>query len=76
MMLFSTKTIFLNQIIKRYYSYESKRWDLETYNKIIIKLPPENYIKSLKNFMELEKEKNFDKYNTFDYRINNQLILK
>ena len=70
------KINFPLEIIKRYYSYESKRWDLETYNKIIIKLPPENYIKSLKNFMELEKEKNFDKYNTFDYRINNQLILK
>lgn len=63
-------------LIKRYYLYESKRWDLETYKKRLIKLPAENYTKSLKNFMNLRKENNFDKYEVFDYRINNQLILK
>ncbi|MDA8771296.1 FtsQ-type POTRA domain-containing protein [Candidatus Pelagibacter bacterium] len=65
----------LNEI-KRYYLYESKRWDLETYEKKVIKLPVKNYISSLENFMELSKENNFKKYNIFDYRINNQLILK
>jgi len=64
------------ELIKRYYLYESKRWDLETYKKRLIKLPAENYTKSLKNFMNLRKENNFDKYEVFDYRINNQLILK
>ena len=63
-------------LIKRYYLYESKRWDLETYKKRLIKLPAENYTKTLKNFMNLRKENNFDKYEVFDYRINNQLILK
>ena len=63
-------------LIKRYYLYESRRWDLETYKKRLIKLPAENYTKSLKNFMNLRKENNFDKYEVFDYRINNQLILK
>ncbi|MDB9792996.1 FtsQ-type POTRA domain-containing protein [Pelagibacteraceae bacterium] len=63
-------------LIKRYYLYESKRWDLETYKKRLIKLPAENYTKSLKNFMNLRKENNFNKYEVFDYRINNQLILK
>ena len=70
------KMNFPLEIIKKYYSYETRRWDIEIYNKIIIKLPPRNYIKSLKNFMKLKNENNFDKYKVFDYRINNQLILK
>ena len=70
------KMNFPLEIIKKYYSYETRRWDIEIYNKIIIKLPPKNYIKSLKNFMKLRNENNFDKYKVFDYRINNQLILK
>ena len=56
--------------------YESKRWDLEIYNKKIIKLPVKNYIESLKNFMNLRKKNNFDNFKVFDYRVANQLILK
>jgi cell division septal protein FtsQ len=67
---------FPYHLIKNYYLFESNRWDLEIHGKKIIKLPPENYIKSLKNFMKLSKDDNFNKYNVFDYRINNQLILK
>ena len=70
------KIDFPIDLIKKYYLYESKRWDLETYEKKIIKLPNRNYNKSLKNFINLRKSNNFDKYNVFDYRINNQLILK
>ena len=70
------KINFPLNIIKNYYLFESNRWDLEIYNKKLIKLPSENYAKSLKNFMNLNKKKNFDKYQVFDYRINNQLILK
>ena len=70
------KIDFPLDIIKKYYLQDSKRWDLEVSNKIIIKLPVENYIKSLKNFMYLMNEKNFEEFKLFDYRINNQLILK
>ena len=70
------KINFPTDLIKRYYLYESRRWDLETYKKITIKLPIKNYIESLNNFMNLMKESSFDKYVLFDYRINNQLILK
>ena len=56
--------------------FSSNRWDLEIYDEKIIKLPSKNYNKSLKNFMSLKEENNFDKYKVFDYRINNQLILK
>lgn len=62
--------------IKKYTFYESKRWDLETKNNVIVKLPSKNYLKSLKNYLESSDKNNFQKYKIFDYRIDNQLILK
>ena len=62
--------------IKRFYFFESKRWDLVTIQNQIIKLPIDDYNQSLKNFLYLRGESGFKKYKTFDYRINNQLILK
>lgn len=62
--------------IKKYILFESKRWDLETSNRKIIKLPSKNYIISLENYLSLRNKKDFNKYRIFDYRINNQLILK
>ena len=56
--------------IKKFYYFETKRWDLLTHNNQTIKLP------SLNNFLSIRKKKNFDKYKIFDYRIKDQLILK
>ena len=47
-----------------------------TNQNITIKLPIKNYKKSLENFMSIKDQYDFKKYKTFDYRINNQLILK
>ena len=63
-------------IINKYTFYESKRWDLETKNQKIIKLPSKNYLESLNNFLDLSKNDNFLKYEIFDYRVSNQIILK
>ena len=70
------KINFPSDSIIRYYLFESKRWDLKTYKKKTIKLPSTNYIESLKNYMDVRKKSNYDRYTVFDYRINNQLILK
>ena len=70
------KINFPLDLIKKYYLYESNRWDLETYQKKVLKLPTKNYIESLENFMNLQQKNNFGKYKVFDYRINNQLILR
>ena len=70
------KINFPSKKIKKYILYETNRWDLEITNDIIIKLPPNNYIKSLENYLNLSNKNNFRKYKVFDYRINNQLILK
>ena len=56
--------------------YESNRWDLETIDNKTIKLSSKNYIKNLKNYLNIKKKNNFKKFKVFDYRINDQLILK
>ena len=62
--------------VKKFYLFESKRWDLITNNDQVIKLPIKNYESSLNNFISLKKKPNFKKFKTFDYRIKDQLILK
>ena len=70
------KINFPLDIVVKYSLYESKRWDLETKNDEVIKLPSKNYIESLENYLNLKNKSSFEKYKIFDYRINNQLILK
>lgn len=71
----------LNQInfpisqIKSFYHFDIGRWDIILKNNKVIKLPEKNFIVSLKNYMELGKKINFEKYSIFDYRIRDQLIL-
>ncbi len=62
--------------IKKFYLFESKRWDIVTKKSQTIKLPIKNYETSLQNFIDLKDQINFGKYKIFDYRINNQIILK
>ena len=62
--------------IKAYYYFEIGRWDIELINNKIIKLPIEDYGKSLINFMQKINLQNFDDYTVFDYRIKDQVILK
>ena len=69
------KSNFKINNIKAFYYFDIGRWDIILKNKKIVKLPDKNYIKALKNFSTLMKDKNFDKYKSFDYRINDQLIL-
>tara|TARA_B100001057_G_scaffold352225_1_gene353870 strand:+ start:234 stop:890 length:657 start_codon:yes stop_codon:yes gene_type:complete len=70
------KINFPFDIVVKYSLYESKRWDLETKNDEVIKLPSKNYIESLENYLNLKNKSSFEKYKIYDYRINNQLILK
>ena len=62
--------------IKNFYLFESKRWDLVTIKNQTIKLPIDDYDKSLLNYLNLKDQANFQKFKTFDYRIKEQLILK
>ena len=70
------KINFPFDLITKYTLYETKRWDLETTDKIVIKLHSKNYLKNIKNYLDSRSKQNFKKYKIFDYRIDNQLILK
>ena len=62
--------------IKSFYFFKSGRWDLTLNNDKLIKLPNENYLFSLQNFIDSKNDINFYKNKVFDYRIKGQLILK
>lgn len=62
--------------IKNYTYFESQRWDLRTKNNKTIKLPSQNYTKSLQNYLDIQNKDSFKKFIIFDYRIEDQLILK
>ena len=62
------------QILNLYY-YKSKRWDIETSNGYLIKLPRENISEVLNLFVRLSKEKNFNDKRTIDFRQKGQIIL-
>ena len=62
--------------VKRFVLYESDRWDIETKNDKIIKLPPKNFKGSLKKYLNIRDKNEFNKYKIFDFRIKSQLILK
>lgn len=70
------KIKFPIKIVKAFYFFDSKRWDLLTVNNKTIKLPIKDYDTSLKNFIDIQKKESFKKYTIFDYRITDQLILK
>ena len=70
------KINFPFDLISKYTLYESWRWDLETTEKIVIKLHSKNYLKDIKNYLDIRNKQDFNKYKIFDYRIENQLILK
>ena len=70
------KINFPIELIKKYSLYESKRWDLETIDKKLIKLSVKNYKENLNNYLNIKNKSEFKNYTMFDYRIKNQLILK
>ncbi len=70
-----TKINFPISKIKSFYYFDIGRWDILLENNVIIKLPVKNFDISLKNFLDLGKKIDFEKYSIFDYRIKNQLIL-
>ena len=70
------KINFPIDFIKKFYLFNSNRWDLTTKENQTIKLPIKNYISSLENFFKIKDQYNFRQYKSFDYRITNQLILK
>ncbi len=67
---------FPTSMINSFLYFEIGRWDLILENDIVIKLPNSKERMAIKSFMKIKDKKNFEKYKLFDYRINDQLILK
>ena len=61
--------------MKSFYYFDIGRWDIVLKNGKTIKLPVNNFVESIENFIEIEKKINFESYSIFDYRIKDQLIL-
>ena len=70
------KINFPTEQILSYRYFKANRWDIEMNDKKILKLPAKNYNEVLINFIDIKDKTNFEKYKIFDYRLNNQLILK
>ena len=70
------KINFPTNQIRSYHHFKVNRWNIEMIDKKILKLPEKNYTESLTNFMSIKDKSNFEKYKIFDYRLNNQLVLK
>lgn len=61
--------------IKNLYFFKSKRWDIETKNSLIIKLPSEKLEKSFQIISKILYNKEFNNFDVIDLRQNNQVIL-
>ena len=78
--LYLKKIILLQKInhenILKFYSHKTKRWDIYFNNNILLKLPSDNIINSLKLFNKLQKLNKIKPNMVVDLRIPNRVILK
>lgn len=61
--------------IKNFYFFNSRRWDLEMKNGILIKLPQKEIDKTIKIILEFLSKNNKNDISIIDARINNQIII-
>ena len=69
-----TSKFNFNNLTNLFY-YKSGRWDIETIDGIIIKLPNDNLEKKLQEIHTIISNKDFTNQKIIDARIINQLIL-
>jgi len=55
--------------------FDSKRWDIEMKNGVLIKLPSQKILTALKFAVDLLFDENFQNIKIIDTRLNNQIIL-
>lgn len=60
--------------IKNLYFYKSKRWDIETKDGLLLKLPTKNLNKSFQIFFKIINENKLENIKMIDLRQNNQVI--
>ena len=62
--------------LKTLYFFPSKRWDILTKNDILIKLPQDNFLKSLNLAYKIINTDEFKNKKLIDLRVNNHLVIK
>ena len=70
------ETNFDLNLVKQFDFHSINRWDILLIDGKLIKLPPENYQESVLKFIEIYKKSNFKKFQIYDFRIKNELILR
>ena len=63
------------QKIKNIYFFNSRRWDIELHDNVLIKLSKINPTLSLNTAFTILNDKNFDNVKIIDLRVNNQIII-
>ena len=71
-----TQSRFTLTKLKTIYFFPSNRWDILTYDNILIKLPQDNISKSLNLAYKIINSNDFQNKNLIDLRINHNLIIK
>jgi cell division protein FtsQ len=71
-----TQSKFIFTRFKMLYFFPSNRWDILTYDDILIKLPQDNISKSLNLAYKIISSNDFRNKNLIDLRMNNHLIMK
>tara|TARA_B100000767_G_scaffold216020_1_gene203560 strand:- start:70 stop:744 length:675 start_codon:yes stop_codon:yes gene_type:complete len=67
---------FIFNKFKTLYFFPSNRWDILTYDNVLIKLPKNNISQSLNLAYKIINSHNFKNKDLIDLRINNHLIMK
>ena len=70
------KNYFKINKIKIFYYFDVGRWNIVLKNGKVIKFPEKKYLDILPKINLMLEDNNFSKYKVFDFRINNQLILR
>ena len=66
---------FNYQSIQNLYYFKSKRWDLETKEGLLIRLPSKNLEKSFKILLNILNDADLNNFTNIDLRNNNQVII-
>ena len=61
--------------ITNFYLFKSKRWDIETTEGYVVKLPVKNVEKTLNLLVQLYEDEKFKDQTTIDFRQEGQVIL-
>ena len=62
--------------VKNFYYFQIDRWDLQLFNKQIIKFPPNERPKAIQQSVELLERDDFKNYNIIDLRIHGKVVVE